>query len=187
MARPKHGLGYSSCRPSPLGSLLSPCFFYSPVLRHGNRLFAEDAQVDRTQLGRLFRRSLGDDLAATTASRRPEIRADRRRWPLFRDRARPPRAYCPSRGAFHRVQQPAVIARMQPDGRLVEDVQHAAQSAAHLARQADALHFAAGQRGGGRASVRYSRPTSTRNCSRLRISRPTSPATFRAAAVNFQL
>ena len=50
---------------------------------------------------------------------------------------------------FQRVQQAAVVARVQADGRLVEHVQHAAQPAAHLRRQADALHFAAGKRGGG--------------------------------------
>ena len=38
---------------------------------------------------------------------------------------------------------------MQPDGRLVEHVEHAAQPAAHLGGQADALHLAAGERGAG--------------------------------------
>ena len=47
-----------------------------------------------------------------------------------------------------RFQQPVVVARMQPDRRLVENVQHADQPAADLAGQADALHFAAGKRGG---------------------------------------
>ena len=47
------------------------------------------------------------------------------------------------------VQQPAVVAGVQADGRLVEHVEHAAQAAAHLGRQADALHLAAGKRGGG--------------------------------------
>ena len=46
------------------------------------------------------------------------------------------------------VQQPAVVARVQADRRLVEHVEHAAQPAAHLGRQADALHLAAGERGG---------------------------------------
>ena len=43
-------------------------------------------------------------------------------------------------------EQPAIVARMQADGRLVEDVQHAGQAAADLAGQPDALRFAAGQR-----------------------------------------
>ena len=66
------------------------------------------------------------------------------------------------------VEQPAVVARVQADRRLVEHVEHAAQAAADLAGQADALRFAAGERRGrrGRASGSSS-PTSTRNCSRL--------------------
>ena len=47
------------------------------------------------------------------------------------------------------VEQPAVVAGVQADRRLVEHVEHAAQPAAHLGRQANALHFAAGKRGGG--------------------------------------
>ena len=47
------------------------------------------------------------------------------------------------------VQQPAVVARVQADRRLVEHVQHAAQAAPDLGRQSNALHLAAGERGGG--------------------------------------
>ena len=47
------------------------------------------------------------------------------------------------------MQQLAVIAMMQADGRLVEHVEHAAQLRADLRGQADALAFAAGKRGGG--------------------------------------
>ena len=43
-------------------------------------------------------------------------------------------------------QQAVVVARVQADRRLVEDVQHADQPAADLAGQADALHLAAGER-----------------------------------------
>ena len=50
---------------------------------------------------------------------------------------------------FQRVEQPAVVARVQADGRLVEHVEHAAQPAAHLGRQANPLHLAAGKRRGG--------------------------------------
>ena len=46
-----------------------------------------------------------------------------------------------------RIQQPLVIARMQPDGRLVQHVQHAAQLRPDLRRQTDALRLAAGKRG----------------------------------------
>ena len=45
-----------------------------------------------------------------------------------------------------RVQQAVVVARVQADRRLVENVQHADQPAADLAGQADALHLAAGER-----------------------------------------
>ena len=50
---------------------------------------------------------------------------------------------------FQGVEQPAVVAGMQADRRLVEHVEHAAQAAAHLGRQADPLHLAAGKRRGG--------------------------------------
>ena len=45
-----------------------------------------------------------------------------------------------------RAEQPAVVARVQPDRRLVQDVQDAGESAADLAGQTDALRFAAGKR-----------------------------------------
>ena len=48
-----------------------------------------------------------------------------------------------------RVEQPLVVARVQADRRLVEDVEHADQAAADLAGQADALRLAAGERRGG--------------------------------------
>ena len=45
-----------------------------------------------------------------------------------------------------RLQEPAIVTRVQADGRLVEHVEHAGQAAADLAGQADALRFAARQR-----------------------------------------
>jgi hypothetical protein len=48
-----------------------------------------------------------------------------------------------------RIEQAVVIARMQADGRLVQNIQHAAQLRSDLRGQADALGFAAGERGGG--------------------------------------
>ena len=47
-----------------------------------------------------------------------------------------------------RAQQPRVVALMQADRRFVEDVHHADESGADLAREADALRFAARQRVG---------------------------------------
>ncbi len=43
--------------------------------------------------------------------------------------------------------QPAIVARVQPDGRFVQHIQDAAQPAPHLAPQADPLRLAAGKRG----------------------------------------
>ena len=51
-----------------------------------------------------------------------------------------------SRSCVERVEQPVVVARVQADRRLVEDVEHADQAAADLAGQADALRLAAGER-----------------------------------------
>ena len=48
------------------------------------------------------------------------------------------------------LDQAAVVALVQADGRLVQDVQHAHQAGADLGGQPDALRLAAGQ-GGGRA------------------------------------
>ena len=44
------------------------------------------------------------------------------------------------------VEQDAVVARMQTDGRLIEDVDDAAQVGAELRGKADALGFTTGQR-----------------------------------------
>ena len=46
------------------------------------------------------------------------------------------------------VDQPAVVALVQADARLVQDVEHADQAGADLRRQPDALRLAAGQRRG---------------------------------------
>ena len=46
-----------------------------------------------------------------------------------------------------RIQQAVVIPRMQPDGRLVQNVQHAAELRANLRGQPDPLRFATRQRG----------------------------------------
>ena len=51
-----------------------------------------------------------------------------------------------SRSCVERVEQPVVVARVQADRRLVEDVEHADQAAADLAGQANALRLAAGER-----------------------------------------
>ena len=48
-----------------------------------------------------------------------------------------------------RVEQALVVARVEADRGFVEDVEHADEAAADLAGEADALRFAAGERGGG--------------------------------------
>ena len=48
-----------------------------------------------------------------------------------------------------RFEQPVVVARMQPDGWLIEHIEHAAQLGADLRGQPDALRFAARERGRG--------------------------------------
>src|SRR5215207_1611649 len=45
-----------------------------------------------------------------------------------------------------RLKQSAIVAGVQADGRLIEDVEYTRQAAADLARQADALGLAARQR-----------------------------------------
>src|SRR5262245_60133343 len=47
---------------------------------------------------------------------------------------------------LERLQQAAIVAWVQPDGRLVEDVEDAGQAAADLAGQANTLRLAAGER-----------------------------------------
>ena len=82
-----------------------------------------------------------------------------------------------SRSLCSALEQPRVVARMQADRRFVEHVQHAAQAAADLAGQADALRFAAGERRRRRGRASGSRGRRRRrNCSRLLISRSSSPA-----------
>ena len=48
-----------------------------------------------------------------------------------------------------RIQQPAVVPLVQPDGGFVEHVHHTHETGADLACQANALGFAAGERVGG--------------------------------------
>ncbi len=113
---------------------------------------AQAARGGRVGMGHDFRqRAAGHDLPATTP--RPWADVDE--------------MVGPAHGVFivfhhhqgvalgfeqgQRVEQDAVVPRMQADGRLVEHVAHAAQIAAELRRQPDALRLAAGERG--RAAV----------------------------------
>ena len=73
-------------------------------------------------------------------------------------------------------EQPVVVARMQADRRLVEDVEHADQPAADLAGQADALRLAAGERRGGAVERQVVQADVSRKPSRPRISLSSSSA-----------
>ncbi len=53
-----------------------------------------------------------------------------------------------SRSLIEGLDQAHVVALMEADGGLVENVEHAAQARADLCGEADALAFAAGERGG---------------------------------------
>ena len=45
--------------------------------------------------------------------------------------------------------EPLVVARVESDGRLVEDIEDSRETRADLGREADALHLSAGERRGG--------------------------------------
>ena len=65
-------------------------------------------------------------------------------------------------------EQARVVARVEPDAGLVEDVEDAHEPAADLRGEPDPLRLTAGQRLRLRPSVRYWSPTSTRKVSRSR-------------------
>ena len=73
--------------------------------------------------------------------------------------------------ALERRDQPAVVALVQPDRRLVEDVEHAHEARADLRREPDALRLAAGQRRGAARRARGSRARRRRGRSAARRSR----------------
>ena len=50
--------------------------------------------------------------------------------------------------ALESIEQPRVVAGVQPDGGLIENVENANEPRAHLRGQTDALRFAAGKRAG---------------------------------------
>ena len=51
--------------------------------------------------------------------------------------------------AVERLEQPRIVALMQPDGRLVQNIEHASEARSDLRGEADALALAAGQRSAG--------------------------------------
>ena len=69
-----------------------------------------------------------------------------------------------------------VVARVQSDGRFIQNIEHAAQPRADLCGQANALRFAAGKRAAERSRLRYPRPTAIRKLRRAPISSSTRAA-----------
>ncbi len=105
----------------------------------------------------LARRALGDDLAAVLAGAGADVdevvgRAHRLLVVLDDDHRVAEVAQ-----AQQRVDQAVVVALVQADGGLVEDVEHADERRADLRGQADALRLAAGERRGGAVERRGSR------------------------------
>ena len=96
----------------------------------------------------LFRRSFRDDLAAMHARARADvdhmIRLEDRVLVMLHDEHR----IAEVAQVLQRFEEARIVALMQPDGRLVEHVQHAGQPGADLRGEPDALAFAAGQRAG---------------------------------------
>ena len=96
-------------------------------------------------------RPLGDDLAAEASRARPQVdhvvgRRDGVGVVLHHDHGVAQVAQ-----AAQRPEQALVVALVQADARLVEDVEHADQARADLGGQPDALGLAAGERRGAAA------------------------------------
>ena len=94
----------------------------------------------------LLRRALRDDAAAMDAGRRADVDdvvggQDRVLVVLDDDHRVAEVAQ-----ALQRFKQPGIVALVQADGRLVEDIEDAGQAGADLRGEADALRFAARQR-----------------------------------------
>ena len=98
-------------------------------------------------LADLLRRAFGDDLPAVTTGAGAEIEqlvgaGDHLAIVLDQEQS-----IAQVAKFLQGAEQPGVVAGVQPDRRLVEHVEHAAEAAAHLRGQADPLHFSAGKRG----------------------------------------
>ena len=106
------------------------------------------------RFAKVFERSLRDDFAAANPRPRTEIddvigRAHRF-LVVFDDDHRVSLVA----EVLEAVEQQAVVARVQADRRLVEDVNHSDESATNLGREANALAFSTGECRAARSSVR---------------------------------
>src|SRR5581483_5453150 len=122
---------------------------HSAIRRHGDGLGAAEvlARERRFCLQNLGRRSLGRDLAAAVAGAGAEIEKIIRRANNLAIVLDDDERVAQVAQVLERLQEPAIVARMQSNSRLIEDVEHAGEAAADLAGQADALGLAATQRG----------------------------------------
>src|SRR5262245_57858262 len=113
------------------------------MLRRRGQRSARDRALARDQVGE---RTVDDDLAAVAPGPGSQVddvlgAADRLLVVLDDDDR-----VALARELLDRREQQRVVARMQADRRLVEDVADAAQVRAELCREPDALRFAAGER-----------------------------------------
>ncbi len=91
----------------------------------------------------LLGRSLGDDLPAVLAGSRTQVHDPVRFADGFVVMFDDQNGVAQIAQTFERFQQPCVIAWMQPDGWLIQHIQHADQPRANLGCQPDALCLAA--------------------------------------------
>ena len=94
----------------------------------------------------LFWRASADNLAAIPPSPRPQIHKEVRRAHGVQVMLDDDDGVAEVTQSAEGVQQLVVVALMEADAGFVQDVEHADQTAAHLARQADALRFAPRER-----------------------------------------
>ena len=92
------------------------------------------------------RGTLRDDLASMLASTRAHVNDPIRGEDCFLVMLDDKHAVAQVAQMLERLEQPAVVALMEPDRRLVEHVHHAGQPAADLRRESNPLRLAAGQR-----------------------------------------
>ena len=143
------GAGFRSPMPFPAPCLLHPA---SSVCRGTSIFRLPDKKRPRHAArlaGDFVGRADGDDFAAADAGAGAEVDdvvgGPHRVFVVLDDDDRVAQVA----QVGERVEQPLVVARVQADRRLVEDVEHADQAAADLAGQANALRLAAGERRGG--------------------------------------
>ena len=121
------------------------CFGYRDFHLAGKILAGERCGIR----GDIFGRARSDEIAAGFSRARTKIhhviRAANRFFVVLDDQ----HGVAQVAQRFKSGQQAAVVARVQADGRLVQHVKDAAQPRTDLGGQADALRFAAGERGGG--------------------------------------